>query len=139
MKIAYSTATVVASADQGLVVATVEGVITPALATEIISGSDGWAAVRYAQVVSYEMARLEMGASELFAAALRARQGVVPTALVVDEEQLAMFAEYARMNTERGSLKAAFTSVEAAHRWAVRQVRVGEYWARLGRAQRAGP
>ena len=139
MRIAYSTATVIAAVDRGLVVATVEGVITPAVATEIISGSEGWAPVRLAQVVSYEMASVEMTAACLFAAASRARQGGTPTALVVDEEQLEMFAEYARMHTDRGILKAAFTSVEKAHRWAAQQARVTEYWGRLGRAQRASP
>lgn len=139
IRIAYSTATVIASVDCGLVLATVEGVITFPLATEIIAGSECWAPQRFAQVVSCEMACVRLSAADLFEAASRARQDRTPTALVVAEEQLATFAEYAKMHTDRGILKAVFTNAEEARRWATKQAHVAEYWSRIGRAQQACP
>lgn len=138
-KLKYATAAVTAHAANGVVIAMVGGIVTASVATKIIAGSAGWAPRRLAQVVSYADARVELSAEDLFAAAVRAAPGPTPTALVVSDEQLAMFAAYSQMHADRGVMKAAFTGIEAAQRWAADQARVMESWGLWRRALAASP
>lgn len=135
----YQSASVAAASNDGIVVAVVEGVVTPAAASLIIADSINWSSERLAYVVSYERAAVSMSADALYAAALKASPGETPTALVVSTCQLPMFREYSQMQIDKGVMRAAFTCVEAAHRWAAEQARVRESWGRWMRALAGSP
>jgi hypothetical protein len=140
LKFGYVSAQVsVRGAGSPLVVAVVEGVVTPKTAQSIIADAARWGEDRMAQVVRYDAARVELSADQLLAAALRARASDVPAAFVVQPDQLRLFRQYAQMNLDRGVMKAAFTRVEDAESWAVDQMRVRAHWQRLERALRSAP
>ena len=139
VKLQYGCASVRAHARGGLIHATVRGEVTQLVARSIIGGAPLWSPVRSSQVVDYSRARVKLSAEALFAAARAVAIGDTPTALVVGPDQLVMFADYARMAVEQGVLKQAFTSFEAAHRWAAAQAAVAEYQVRLARSRRACP
>lgn len=138
-KLQYAGASVLARSVEGLVVAAVDGDVTSEVATQIIAGSRDWPGPRFAQVVSYEQARVGLSADVLFRSALLAMPGDIPTALVVSESQLSLFREYSQMHADRGTMKAAFTSFEEARRWAAGQALVRATWARWRRALAASP
>jgi hypothetical protein len=135
----YSGAAVAAGTEDGVVIAVVDGIVTPASAGLIIADSVHWSRYRLAQVVRYDRAAVNLTAEVLFATALRASAGSTPTALVVSMDQLPMFREYSQMHADRGVMKAAFTCAEAAQRWAADQARVRESWGRWRRALAASP
>jgi hypothetical protein len=139
MKMQCATASVLALADEGLVFAVVAGDVTLAAAPLIIAGSVNWPGQRLAHVVSYQGARVELRAEDLFRSAMLAKPGDTPTAFVVAQSQLAMFRQYSQMHTARGTMKAAFTNVEEARRWAANQALVRATWARWRRALAASP
>lgn len=139
VKLRYSGVVVHASHVDGLVMATVRGAVTEASAARIIGDARKWAPQPLAQVVSYEFARVEICAESLFRAARLAQTADTPTALVVPLNQFEMFRTYVRMNTDRGLLKAVFTTESDARQWAVRQAGVREYWRRLERSRRSSP
>lgn len=131
--------TVEVDAPDGLAMAVVQGQVTPAMVTEIIASEQAWAAVRLAQVISYSEAKIKLTSDELLAAADRAPVCDTPTALVVAPAQFAAFRDYTQVHADRGVMKAAFTTLEAARRWAADQARVRESWGRWRRAIEASP
>ncbi len=140
LKFGYESAQVsVRGAGSPLVVATVQGVVTPKTAQSIIADAARWGGGRMAQVVRYDAARVELSADQLLAAALRAQASDVPAAFVVQPDQLRLFRQYSQMNLDRGVMKAAFTRVEDAESWAVDQMRVRARWQRLEHALRSAP
>ena len=138
-KWAYCSAAVSARSENGIVFAAVDGIVTPTSAALIIADSVNWSRHRLAQVVRYDRAVVNMSAEVMFAAAMKAKPGGTPTALVVSDQQLPVFREYSQMHADRGVMKAAFTSSEAAQRWAADQARVRESWGRWSRALAALP
>lgn len=136
----YGVATVATQGAGDLVIARVQGVITPEVAERIVRDSSRWSADDpVAAVVSYQEAALQMSPDTLFAAVRRALPTDRPTAFVVQPDQMDLFAEYVKLHAQVGVLKVAFTSAEQAQRWAAEQARVRGYWARLARAVQASP
>lgn len=138
-KLKCATASVLARADQGLVIAVVDGDVTLESAPLIVAGAARWPGQRLAHVVSYEGARVDLSAEDLFRSVMLAEPGDTPTAFVVSPSQLAMFRKYSQMHADRGTLKAAFTNFEAARRWAANQALVRATWARWRQALAASP
>lgn len=139
MRLQYGPVTVRADDDDGLITAAISGPVDAAAAALIIGDAHRWGGSPLVQVVSYELARVDVGASDLFAAAVSARPEDVPTALVVSAGDLWMWSEYVRLHALRGNVKAVFTSAEAARGWAARQAAVFSYWSRVERSRRSAP
>lgn len=138
-RLQYATAAVGVASRDGLVLASVEGIITPATVAEIIAGASGWARDPLAKVVDYGSARMQLTPEEMFAAAAGLKPGAPPTAFVVSRDHLGTFEQYSAIASQRGVLKCAFVNVEAARSWAADKARVRAYWGRLRRASAASP
>lgn len=118
----------------GLISAQVQGAIDGPAARQVIGDAPLWAPLRLAHVVDYTRAAVQLSAAELFAAALAASPGDVPTAVVVTSDSWSIFSEYAALQATRGVLKAVFLTSEQANRWAADQARVRAFWLRARRA-----
>ena len=139
MKLSYAGVKVYAEEVDGLVFASVTGLVTAASAAQIIGGARKWAKQPLAQVVSYRDSRIALCADTLFSAARGAHAPSTATALVVPAEQFEMFRTYVQMHVAQGICKAAFVSEEEARRWAAQQAAVQGYWRRLERSRRSSP
>jgi hypothetical protein len=140
----YPTASVFVRRADSVAVARVAGVVTPAAAGGIIADSPGWGGKGSAlsNVVIYRDATVAIGLGHLLSVAGQAQRfgvRIAPTALVVSPEQLPAFKAYADLSMANGILRAAFLSLEEAHRWAARQAVVAEAWQAMRRSLLSAP
>lgn len=144
-KYKYPTASVQVGNSGRVAIARVRGIVTPTSAGKIIADSSSWCGrlgAPLATVVDYQDAAMAIQTDALLKAAgsaYRQGAGLAATALVVSADHAAMFRDYAQLSADRGVLKAVFSSLEDAQRWAARQALVAESWQQMRRALRSGP
>ena len=136
----YGMSSVQAGAQGRVGVGKVFGVVTSAEARKILMDSPRWGDCRpLAHVADYRQATMAIEPAALLASAVHAqRHGVIlaPAALVVGPDQITLFSEYARASNAAGVLKAVFSTLDEALRWAARQALVREHWqARMNELQ----
>lgn len=119
----YGTATARASVDSGISTVLISGVVTPAVAGQILIDNASWLHKTGAagQVADYSSSLMCIDAHSLLSHARSAAAGygalATPTALIVSRDSLAMFDTYCGLMAEHGVGRSAFLGRQQAHGW----------------------
>jgi hypothetical protein len=123
----YPAAVAVATLDNGISVVTIRGIVTPDTAASILADNADWLARSgaMAQIANYEGAAMAIDAPALLAHAAGIAELnpalVVPTALLVDGDQLEMWHLYCSLMAYRAMARAPFVRFGSALKWAADQ------------------
>lgn len=130
----YAAATMKAASDAGIGACKITGIVTAATAAAVITDVHAWTldAGAVGLLADYRDAALLLDEDLLMEAArqaMRTRQDILrPTALVVQQDHLAMFQRYTWLAAQHGICRAVFIDAERARQWTQVQAQVFAQW-----------